>query len=89
MGTIPGGKRPPLYVRDSRMNSVIQSQAHPPVVLERNPWTTQALQGRLSAYSGSIFRVSVTCTVARPPWARSSVLCAALWRRLFLIFQES
>jgi DNA-binding winged helix-turn-helix (wHTH) protein len=40
------------------MNAVIQSSAHPLVVLERNRLITQALLDRLSAYSGSVFRVS-------------------------------
>jgi len=48
------------------MNAVIQSSAHPLVVLERNTLITQALLKRLSAYSGSIFRVSDLhlCTIA-------------------------
>jgi len=40
------------------MNAVIQSSAHPLVVLERNTLITHALLDRLSAYTGSIFRVS-------------------------------
>ncbi len=40
------------------MNAVIQSSAHPLVVLERNTLITQALLDRLSAYSGSIFLVT-------------------------------
>lgn len=40
------------------MNAVIPSSARPLVVLERNTWITQALLDRLSAYSGSIFRVT-------------------------------
>ena len=40
------------------MNAVIQSSAYPLVVLERNTLITQALLGRLSAYTGSISRVS-------------------------------
>ena len=40
------------------MNAVIQSSAHPLVVLERNKLITQALLDRLSAYSGSIFLVT-------------------------------
>ncbi|MHB8211335.1 MAG: hypothetical protein ACYDDP_08340 [Acidithiobacillus sp.] len=40
------------------MNAVIQSSAHPLVVLERNTLITHALLGRLSAYTGSISRVS-------------------------------
>ena len=33
------------------MNAVIQSRAHPPMVLEGNRWTTQSLQDRLPAYN--------------------------------------
>ena len=40
------------------MNAVMQSSAHPLVVLERNRLITQALLDRLSAYSGSIFLVT-------------------------------
>ena len=40
------------------MNAVIQSSAHPLVVLERNKLITQALLDRLSIYSGSIFLVT-------------------------------
>ena len=40
------------------MNAVNRSSAHPLVVLERNKLITQALLERLSAYSGSIFRVT-------------------------------
>jgi DNA-binding winged helix-turn-helix (wHTH) protein len=39
------------------MNAVIQSSAHPLVVLERNTLITHALLDLLSAYTGSIFRV--------------------------------
>ncbi|MGC9216288.1 hypothetical protein, partial [Acidithiobacillus sp.] len=40
------------------MNAVIQSSAHPLVVLERNTLITHALLDRLSAYTGSIFGAS-------------------------------
>ncbi len=40
------------------MNAVMQSSAHPLVVLERNRWIIQVLLDRLSAYGGSIFLVT-------------------------------
>ena len=61
------------------MNAVIQSSAHPLVVLERNRLITQALLDRLSTYSGPIFLVTDLhrCAVALGAQRRTPVLFLA------------
>ncbi|MCR2831744.1 hypothetical protein NR402_15860 [Acidithiobacillus ferrooxidans] len=61
------------------MNAVIQNSAPPLVVLEQNRWITQALLDQLSAYSGSIFRVTDLhrCAVALDAQRRTPVLVLA------------
>ncbi|MCR2831674.1 helix-turn-helix domain-containing protein [Acidithiobacillus ferrooxidans] len=61
------------------MNAVMQSSAHPLVVLEQNRLITQALLDRLSAYGGSIFLVTGLhrCAVALGAQRRTPVLVLA------------
>jgi DNA-binding winged helix-turn-helix (wHTH) protein len=61
------------------MNAINPSSAHPLVVLERNRWITQALLDRLSAYPGSIFRVTDLhrCKIALSVQRRTPVLFLA------------
>ena len=61
------------------MNAVMQSSAHPLVVLEQNRLITQALLDQLSAYSGSIFLVTDLhrCAVALGAQRRTPVLVLA------------